>query len=237
MKGFSMKLSYQENNINTANLYLSAARVARISPLTPSVVSITNLFTPERQRVEMFIKNIYKHSYKADIRVDYPVLMSVRNDENDILATVGFRYAEHEPLFLEQYTKEPIENCLKTNRNKIVEIGNLASAGQGASIFLFAALASYLNYQDIKFASITGTDFLHSYFKRIGLNPQKICDADISSINQSNQSWGTYYDTQPRVLAGSVPHAIKKLQRALGAEFELNMPPLYSRLHHKGEKK
>ncbi|MGN7438745.1 MAG: thermostable hemolysin [Alcanivorax sp.] len=235
MKGFKMKLSYQENNINTANLYLSAARVSRISPLTPSVVSITNLFTPERQRVEAFIQDIYKNSYEAEILVDYPILMSVRNDENDILAAVGFRYAGHEPLFLEQYTKKPIENCLETKRNKIVEIGNLASAGQGASIFLFAALASYLNYQKIEFAAITGTDFLHRYFKRIGLNPQKICDADISSINQSGQSWGSYYDTQPRVLAGSVPHGIKKLHRALGAEFESNIPPLYSRLHHKGE--
>ncbi len=235
MKGFKMKLSYQENNINTANLYLSAARVSRISPLTPSVVSITNLFTPERQRVEAFIQGIYKNSYGAEIRVDYPILMSVRNDENDILAAVGFRYAGHEPLFLEQYTKRPIENCLKTERDKIVEIGNLASAGQGASIFLFAALASYLNYQKIEFAAITGTDFLHRYFKRIGLNPQKICDADISSINQVGQSWGSYYDTQPRVLAGSVPHGIKKLQRALGAEFESNIPSLYSRLHHNGE--
>lgn len=64
-----MKLSYQENDINTANLYLSAARVARVSPLTPSVVSIINLFTPERMRVEAFIKDIYKRSYNADMDI------------------------------------------------------------------------------------------------------------------------------------------------------------------------
>lgn len=228
-----LKLQYQENDLNTANLYLKSGRTLKVSPLTPSVINITGLFEPERSRVENFIKDIYKDRYGADIEVSYPVLMSVRNNVGDILAAVGFRYADNEKLFLEQYTSQPIENILQCERNRIVEIGNLASAGQGASIFLFAALASYLNNRNIQYAAVTGTDFLHRHFERMGLNPQKICDADIQDISSDNQDWGIYYDTKPRVLVGQVDMGVKNLKTALGAKFEDCRPRLLPRLHYK----
>ncbi|MGH1398003.1 MAG: thermostable hemolysin [Alphaproteobacteria bacterium] len=191
------------------------------------------MFDPERERVEEFIKAIYKQSYNADIQVEYPILMSVRNADNDILAAVGFRYAAQEPLFLERYTAQPIECILECFRGEIVEIGNLASAGQGASAFLFAALASYLNNKNIRYAAITGTDFLHRYFERIGLKPRKLCDASIEAVQSVGQNWGTYYDTQPRVLIGSVETGVKRLKATLGAEFEECRPRLFPRLHFK----
>ena len=228
-----LTLRYEENNLNTANLHLKESRTSKISELSPSVVSITGLFEPERQRVEDFIKAIYKQSYNADIAIDYPVLMSVRNVDDDILAAVGFRYVDKESLFLERYTCEPIDNILECPRSEIVEIGNLASAGQGASAFLFAALASYLNNKNIRYAAITGTDFLHRYFEKTGLKPRKLCDADIEAVQEEGQSWGSYYDTQPRVLVGSVDTGIKRLKATLGAEFEECRPRLFHRLHYK----
>ena len=57
--------------------------------------------------------------------------MSVRDAGGTILAAVGFRYAKEEPLFLENYTGAPIEQVLRTPRERIAEIGNLASAGGG----------------------------------------------------------------------------------------------------------
>jgi hypothetical protein len=108
--------------------------------------------------VEAFIRAVYVRSYKADIAVSYPILMSVRDAGGTILAAVGFRYAKEEPLFLENYTGAPIEQVLRTPRERIAEIGNLASAGGGASIFLFAALASYLNFKGIDY----GTERLKS---------------------------------------------------------------------------
>ncbi|HBR68830.1 MAG TPA: hypothetical protein DEA55_05580 [Rhodospirillaceae bacterium] len=196
---------------------------------------MTGLFEPERERVEDFIRAIYKQSYDADITVNYPVLMSVRNADGDILAAVGFRYAKDEQLFLEYYTQEPIERLLDCPRHEIVEIGNLASAGQGASAFLFAALASYLNNKGIRHAAVTGTDFLHRYFERVGLKPQKICNADIKAVEHDRQNWGSYYDTQPRVLVGSVATGVKRLKHMLGAEFEDCRPRLFPRLHYKQE--
>ncbi|MCC7304924.1 MAG: thermostable hemolysin [Alphaproteobacteria bacterium] len=228
-----LKLVYKENNINTANLYLQEGRTRKISLLTPSVVNITGFLEPERQRVEDFIKAIYKQSYNADITVSYPVIMSVRNADNDILAAVGFRYAQNEALFLERYTHDPVEKIIHCARSEIAEIGNLASAGRGASIFLFAALASYLNNKNINYAAITGTDHLHHYFKKIGLDPRKICDADIGALGNPAENWGTYYDTRPRVLVGSVEQGIKQLKSTLGVEFEDCRPRLYPRLHYR----
>jgi len=231
-----LTLRYEENNLNTANLYLKENRTSKISVLSPAVISITNMFEPERSRVEDFIKAKFKHSYNADINVDYPILMSVRNEYDDILAAVGFRYAKDESLFLEHYTGKPIDEILNCSRGDIVEIGNLASAGQGASVFLFATLASYLNNKNIRYAAITGTDFLHRYFERTGMKPHKICNADIAAVKEDGQSWGSYYDTQPRVLIGSVDTGIKRLKLTLGAKFEDCRPRLFPRLHYKENK-
>lgn len=228
-----LTLQYRENNLNTANLHLKENRISRISTQHPCVVSITGLFEPGRQRVEDFIKVLYKQSYNADIQVDYPILMSIHNADGDILAALGFRYAGKGPLFLEHYTGRPIDIILNCSRGEIVEIGNLASAGQGASVFLFVALASYLNNKNIRYAAITGTDFLHRYFKKMGFDPRKICDADIAAIQEDGQCWGRYYDTQPRVLAGSLETAVKRLKSILGAEFEDCRPRLFPRLRYK----
>lgn len=231
-----LKLIYQENNIDTAQLTLREDRVRRMSSLTPSVVSITNKFAPERARVENFIRTIYQQSYNADIQVNYPVLMSLRNASGDILAAVGMRYAQEQPLFLEHYTLQPIETLIECQRQEIVEIGNLASAGKGASAFLFTALASYLNNKNIQYAAITGTDFLHRYFQRVGLEPRRLCDADINALAGEAEDWGSYYDSHPRVLVGSVNRGVERLKKMLGAEFTDSGAPLlnkmFTRIHY-----
>jgi hypothetical protein len=226
-------LHYQENNVNTADLYLEENCIAKLSTLVPSTISITQFFEPDRNRVERFIQDVYKTNYDANISVEYPILMSVRNAKDEILAALGIRYAANETLFLEQYLNSPIETYLDGDRKEIIEIGNLASAGKGASAFLFAALAAYLNHQGVKFASVTGTRFLHSYFKRIGLNPKEIGCADMAKVNGANSNWGTYYDTQPRVLVGGVQTGLKRLKTMMGAEFRTCPMPLFPRLHYK----
>lgn len=230
-----MELSYQDNDINTASLYLNTQRVSRVSKLTPRIVNITRQHTVERDRVEQFIKGIYQQKYHATISVNYPVLMSVRNDNNEILAAVGFRFAKQQTLFLEQYLDRPVEACLPSQRSEIVEIGNLASAGKGASIFLFAALASYLDFHGISYAVITGTNYLHHYFDKIGLNPVQLAEADISFLTEGHEDWGSYYDQKPRVLAGNVQTGIKKLNRLFGAKYTPSPSPLCTRLHYQAE--
>jgi len=222
-----------------ARLLLNSRALRRFTTLLPSVIDISSRFAPERQKVEAFIRDVYRKSYNADITVSYPTLMSVRNSEGDILAAAGFRMANEEPLFLEQYTRTPIENILGSvftqhvTRKDIAEIGNLASHGKGASVFLFAAIASYLLSEGARYAAVTGTDQLHRRFELMGLNPHVICDASRDLLDSTEKSWGTYYDTQPRVLAGSLESSMCQLNKRLGAVYQENGITLFPRLHKK----
>ena len=112
------------------------------------------------------------------ISVQYGSLMSVRDDAGRIVAALGFRSAGHGPLFLEQYLPAPIEIILGIPRHQIVEIGNLASSGGGASSFLFAALSAYLHHNGFKQAVVTGTDALEKRLRKMGLKPARHAQAN-----------------------------------------------------------
>jgi hypothetical protein len=228
-----LQLDYQENGRVTGQLVLK--NTPRFAPLRakPSVISIIPAFANDRAEVEKFITDIYAQAYDASIAVHYPILMSVRNAQGRILAATGFRSAACEKLFLENYLDAPIEALAGVPREKIVEVGNLASNGGGASLFLFAAISAYLHNKGFEKAVVTGTNFLEQRFHEIGLDPVRLAVADQSRLAPGDEDWGRYYETQPHVLSGSLPHAYRRLQDRLGAEYHERPPALYPRLHYR----
>ncbi len=228
-----LNLAYSENGLQTGQLSFRKDRMLSALRAKPSTVSIVPAFSKDREAVEHFITDIYAKAYGAHICVHYPVLMSVRDEAGQILAATGFRLASDEPLFLEQYLNAPVQEVLKTPRAQIVEIGNLASDGGGASLYLFAALAAYLNYKGFRQAVVTSTDFLQRRFRQIGLQPKLHAKADPALLLSDGENWGTYYDTQPHVISGSVSEGYKRLQKQLGAEYTDYRPRLFPRLHYK----
>lgn len=236
------QLDYQENGQHTGQLRMNESRWLARLQARPTMVSIYSAFGPafapaftkDRQAVEDFIIGIYARSYGARIGVHYPVLMSVRDETGHILAALGFRYADTEPLFLEQYLDAPVEDILNSPRSGIVEIGNLASEGGGASLFLFAALSTYLYHKGKDHAVITGTRLLDRRFHELGLQPHKLAPADPALLLRQDENWGTYYDTAPHVMAGRIDEGYKRLQKILGAHYTEERPRLFPRLHYKG---
>ena len=212
-------------------------RMRRFSALTPSVISITGRLVPERRRVEAFIETVFAEHYQAQINQHYPTLMSVRNADDVILGALGFRFAAMERLFLEQYLDQSIESAASgvlgqsVARHGVVEVGNLASKGQGASIFLITALIAYLKQQGYRYVVFTATAMLHQYFTTIGLKPEVIADADQSRLADGGVSWGGYYDTQPRLIVGDIDHSNTRLHRFLGIELQSVDDALFARLH------
>jgi hypothetical protein len=196
-------------------------RLKRFTSLTPALISIISQDSPERRTVEHFLAQEFKKSYDADIRVHYPTLMSVQDETGAILGALGFRFAKSEKLFLEQYLDAPVESLIskscdkKIQRQDIVEVGNLASYGNGASIFMFTALSAYMVYQGMQYITVTATDFLHRYFSLLGVDSVTLGYADQSRLLDAGESWGTYYDTNPRILAGSIVPAYERLQHHL----------------------
>lgn len=228
-----LNLSFNENGLNTARLSLGSDKLFSRLRVRPSVVSIVPCFAKERSAVENFIKHIYARSYGANIKVHYPILMSVRDEDGNILAATGFRPAQDAPLFLEQYLDSAVEHVLHTPRAQIVEIGNLASNGGGASLYLFAALAAYLDFNGFSKAVVTSTDFLEKRFRLMGLQPQRHAKANPVLLLGEGENWGTYYDRQPHVISGSVKEGYKRLQNQLGAKYTDCRPKLFPRLHYK----
>lgn len=227
------QLVFTEDNHETGCLTFRDTWLTRKVTSRGSVVSILPWFATERRAVEDFIRNVYADAYGARINVHYPVLMSLRNEAGDILAALGFRPAAEGDLFLEQYTGAPIDALLGGAREKIVEIGNLASAGGGASLFLFAAMAAYLAGNGMSHAVVTSTDFLEKRFVKMGLKPERICKADPSMLLHDDEDWGSYYGADPRVLAGRVDLGYRRLQSLLGAVYTVEDPRVYTRLHHR----
>jgi hypothetical protein len=185
--------------------------------LSSSIIRFDDPRQAERRRVERFIESVYADAYGSRIPAHYPTLMSVQDEDGVIHAVVGFRQAAEERLFLEQYLTAPVETVLgralgaTVARAHIVEIGGLASSGQGATVFLFAAMAHHLQREGLGFAVATATGELRRIFSRAGLGALELARADPGRLDDGGGAWGAYYQTDPVVLAGCISAATAPL--------------------------
>ena len=166
---------------------------------------------PCRQQVEQFIAQRFLEVHGARISVFMPELIALFGDAGQILAAVGFRSADSEPLFLEHYLDTSVEQSIACHatralpqREGIVEIGNLASIDRHASRKLFAILAGVLQARDFEWAVFTGCTSLHRMFKTLGIETVYLGRALQSRLPADQQTWGGYYEDNPRVVAGKV---------------------------------
>jgi|AntAceMinimDraft_12_1070368.scaffolds.fasta_scaffold91342_2 hypothetical protein len=205
-------INYQQDKIHIGKLSLKRTRwLPKLKPLANSI-HIASHDLAEKKVITDYISTIYKNHYGASILINYPHLISLNDDEGKILAAAGIRYASSEALFLEQYIDQNIETIIDTPRGDIVEIGNLASDESGASLYLFIALSAYLSYQGYSKAVITSTESLQKRFSMMGLNPRILATASPKSLNKKDEDWGSYYQSNPHVLVGSIHESYKKFQ-------------------------
>lgn len=226
----------------TGTLFMDARRVRRLTALLPSGICVTQSSQPDRHQVERFIEQTYRRHFGAEIERHYPNLMSVYDARGSALAAVGFRLAAEGPLFLEQYLQSPVEAAIRqatgtrVRREEIVEIGNLTSAGGGASVFLFVALAAYLRQQNLVHAVVTGTNTLRRAFTRLGIQFLELASADPAALADDGASWGSYYRSDPKVIAGGIQPAFARLEPYLPREHNADLKLLFSRLHLPGSR-
>lgn len=217
------------------HLRFDARRLGSLTRCRPSVVSITHHFVPERQRVEAMIRDTYASTYGGHIAVTHPMLMSLRDADDRILAGVGFQPAGTTPLFLETYLDQPVETIIQSGvaRSRIVEIGNLAAVEPGASYLLFMALAAYLHGCGFEKAVVTATRPLRRLFRQIGFDAQDLGQARPERIGPTVADWGSYYAADPRVVCGDVAFGAACLDRFLTGHGQCVLPvrPTFPRLH------
>lgn len=222
------------NEQNQVEFELSLKRNFIYSPSSRiSLISLFDAKLDDSLEAKLFIQDIYQKHYKAKIKVTYPSIMAILDKNNNILSAVGIRVADSQKLFLEQYLDDEIEDILCDKykkiitRNQIVEIGSLASSGNGMSKFLFVALAAYLRKKGYLYTVMTGTYNLRNSFKKLNLKPIIICEADENKLINKSDDWGSYYNTKPKVMAGNIDSGFKTLKTILGASITPSITKLY----------
>ncbi|PFG56239.1 thermostable hemolysin [Vibrio sp. ES.051] len=159
----------------------------------------------------------YQEAFFAELKQFMPAYLTLINDEH-IISVCGFRIAESQPLFLEQYLEDDAHklvssafNCEVTRAN-LVEFGHLASFAKGMSSLHFYLIAEMLVEQGFEWCIFTATDPLHAMMTRLGLEPQIIAQAEQNKVTDAQSTWGSYYEHQPRVLAGNLLKGLERLR-------------------------
>lgn len=165
---------------------------------------------PERASIEQFIRKVFQEAYGASIQHFARVLLGVRGRNGEWVAALGFTAATGNRLFVENYdgssAEQQISRRLATpvKRDQIVEVGNLAATSNGAARALIAGAISYLYQQGFSWVIFTATRALLNSFSRLDLRPIPLAIADPSRLPDQGQAWGSYYDTKPQIVAGSI---------------------------------
>jgi hypothetical protein len=166
--------------------------------------------SPARPALEDFVRSEFRTHFGAQVRHFMPELLALRDTHGSLRAVVGCRAAANEPLFLETYTRQPIERALAERngflvpRERIVEIGSLACRNAAAAIAIVRALVPHLLGAGFAWVVFTGADTVMNVFQYLGLQPSALCAADPSLLGAARFEWGSYYDHDPHVMAGRI---------------------------------
>ena len=183
----------------------------------PRSLHLVAVDAARRAAVHDFIRDRFAAHYQADVRHFMPCLFGLEADDGSLHGAVGCRSAATQPLFLEHYLDEPIEDLIAArvgttvDRTDVVEVGNLAARGAGMSRLLIVALTRLLATEGVRWVGFTGTPALINSFRRLGIALHGLAPADPRRLgvdrDQWRAEWGSYYDAGPQVMVAEVPGA------------------------------
>lgn len=170
-----------------------------------------------RLELEAFIADSFRASYGAEVSHFSEVLLGVRDKDGHWIAALGYTPAGLGPLFLEHYLDTPVETAISkqarspVDRATIVEVGNLAAHHPGAARSLIVSTTQLLNSLGLRWVVFTATVSLLNSFSRLRLQPHVLAPADPTRLPDGGQRWGSYYDTQPKVMFGDIHYGYTQL--------------------------
>ncbi|OUR66054.1 hypothetical protein A9Q73_07915 [Bermanella sp. 47_1433_sub80_T6] len=193
----------------TANGDLKALVAARSGAKKTKNSSNIQMLTPThalRPQVETFIKDIFQQHHSAQVDTFLPTLLAAFDESGNTNSVLGFRNAQDQPLYLEQYLDQGIETLIQSfsrnpvQRAQVVEIGNLASKNAASCQALFVNITQHLQDTGVNWITCTGTSVLRIVFRRLGIKAVAIHEADQNRLGDKQYSWGSYYDHEPQVM-------------------------------------
>ena len=165
---------------------------------------------PQRRAFEEFIAARFARAYGARLTHFLPHLLGVKDGLGRWQAAAGYAATGAQPLFLEQYLDQPVEQALAAAigapiaRGSVVAVGNLAANSAGMARALIPQLARHLHRMGYRWVAFTATRALRNSFHRLGLKPVPIAAADPARLADGGARWGSYYDQDPVVVAGKI---------------------------------
>jgi len=182
-------------------------------PGPPLRVEEARANAPDRAELEAFVREAFARKHDACVASFMPALLSFRDAGGELRGVIGLRDAQPQPLYLEQYLAQPIEAAIgaaagmPVRRNQVIEVGNLAGTSCRAAVRMVAMLPSYLLARDYRWIVFTATSAVRSILQGFGAPLVELARADGSRVSDGPDHWGRYYDNDPRVLAGYLPHS------------------------------
>lgn len=174
----------------------------------PFAVHFSQPDAGDRTEVEQFISDVFYQAHGAKIRRFKPCLMSLRDQDNKLVAACGFRSAALEPLFLETYLDRPVDAILSEHtglpvkRSDIIGVGNFSVAEPGMARYLITAIADQLHATSKEWVVFTAVPVVRNVFIKMNMNPVILGDADINRLPPEERAeWGSYYAQKPQVMA------------------------------------
>jgi hypothetical protein len=167
--------------------------------------------------LERFIAERYASTYGARIHHFAEHLVAFRNARGDRIAALGYTKAGRARLFAEQYLDVPVEEAISTrvgspvSREQIVEVGNLAASSAGAARRVILSMTGLLYELACTWVVFTSTRSLLNSFARLNIDTFALAKADPGRLPDHGESWGRYYETNPRVIAANIPFHFTRL--------------------------
>jgi hypothetical protein len=178
-------------------------------------IQLAPIGSKSRNEIEAFIKHGFAKAYDAKISITTPHLLALSN--GNYKAALGIR-SGHKNLFLEQYLSGTIEqqpvfadNNIK--RQDIVEISHLFSNAKRFTIPLFMVTAVSLFYLNYKYLVFSGTEKVIKLIGNAGVSNTLIGNAEHKKIAASTDEWGSYYNTNPKIIAVSLSEVMSLITK------------------------
>lgn len=162
----------------------------------------------DRAELERFVSGAFEFAHGAKVTQFMPHLMSLRDENDRLVAVCGLRSATDGPLFLEQYLDQPIEARLTArmgytvHRSEIVEVGNFAVAEAGAARGLVNEIVHQLYATSKQWAVFTIVPLISNAFVKMGIEAEVLGEARKECLPlEEQEKWGSYYDQKPKIMA------------------------------------
>lgn len=164
-----------------------------------------------RATVEAFIKQGFQQVHQASIHSFMPSLMYLRK-YGLIQSALGVRVCS-ENTFLAQYFDQPLAQVLNHSGFQVelqdcVEIGNLRSISNTYTqhLFLMAVLALSLRNKSVML--FTAIPPVTNILNKHNIPYIELAAADESRVSGGPDSWGSYYENKPMVMAVRIDDVI-----------------------------